>query len=826
MKKFFLSLFALLSLLTAEAQNTPTSQMETLDRGLIAVPSSNGMFVSWRLLGTDDEETTTFTLLRDGKELAKDVYKTNYLDANGKATHTYSVVTKVNGEAVDTSKTVTPWANDFLTIPMQQPAKGKRSGTYTPNDCSVGDVDGDGEYEIILKWDPSNSHDNSENGLTDAVILDCYKLNGTHLWRIDLGLNIRAGAHYTQFMVYDFDGDGKAEMMCKTALGSKDGKGNFVNQAATDETIKGHDNSKTYVNSKGHIITGPEYLTVFNGLTGEAMHTIWYLPNRSGAGGSAEDGSALNKSGDHPSGSDYWGDSYGGRSERYLGAVAYLDGPDKNPCGIFCRGYYTRAFVWAVSFDGEQLHTKWLHDSAAQKWYVVFEGDNFTRTRYSVSTNTGGLTSSDGSGTGSCTLYGNGNHNLSVADVDGDGCDEIIWGAGAVDDDGKLLYATGYGHGDAIHLSDLMPDRTGLELFDVHEDKVKNGKGSWDIHDAATGEIIYFGGSDGVDNGRGIAADVSSKYHGFEFWSEDGARRSDTGNYASVNNASSKNFRIYWDGTLYDQLLDGHYTKVNDVFDHVDQVNIVGENSSKRWTDRSLCNTTKMTPNLSGDILGDWREELVLWDYNNPANLYIHATTTATEHRMPTLMHDHTYRMAIAWQNTAYNQPPHLGYFLPDAMKPHFLGEKELKGEKGDSLVFTSKMRYVKSMSISASFLPDGTKKTMSMPTGFSKMTFDKTTKVLTFGAKPEQIGTYKLAFSLLGLDGSTKVVDTVYVNVTEPSGIHTIAATPEGEGKTVVVDMSGRIVSLDANGRLPKGIFIIRKQTANGTVTRKVINK
>ena len=283
MKRIKLQTLTLLSLtaLSIQAQHTPASQMEKLDRGLTVIPStSTKHFISWRMLGTDNEDDIRFDILRNGTAIAKDVYATCYETTGGNASSEYRVVTKVNGEAVDTSGIVKPWAKNYLPLTLDRPATGALGGTYSPNDCSVGDVDGDGQYEIFVKWDPSNSKDNSQGGKTDNVYIDCYKLDGTKLWRIDLGVNIRAGAHYTQFQVYDYDGDGKAELMCKTAPGSKDGKGLYVNQAATDEKIKAASNTKDWRNSDGRIDGGQEYLTVFNGLTGEAIHTIAYYPTR------------------------------------------------------------------------------------------------------------------------------------------------------------------------------------------------------------------------------------------------------------------------------------------------------------------------------------------------------------------------------------------------------------------------------------------------------------------------------------------------------------------------------------------------------------------
>lgn len=736
LRLFFMSLMALISI-ASKAQVTPANQMEKLDRGLVAVPTSTtANFVSWRLLGTDDKANTTFDLLRNGTVIASGLTKTNYQDTQGSATAKYQVVTKVNGSAIENSAEVTPWGKKYLSLKLDRPKGGTISNwsntdastgpttatyAYYPNDMSVGDVDGDGQYELFLKWESTHAQDNSRShGATGNTFIDCYKLDGTRLWRLDLGLNIRDGAHYTQFMVYDFDGDGKAEMMCKTAAGSKDGLGNYVNQAATDETIKGHDNTKDYRNSGGHILSGPEYLTVFDGLTGKAIHTTWYLPGRAGTGSktssgssTTEGGSELGKVSTYPNG--FWGDNYGGRSERFLGAVAYINGADKPACGIFCRGYYTKAYVWAVSFDGSRLHTEWLHCSPSTTQWLVYaskwddgqpgltytiDGDQLKRIPIKTApANTGGVKSTDTSGgvVGSNTLYGNGNHNMSIADVDGDGCDEIIWGAGALNNDGTLLYATGYGHGDAMHVGKMIPDREGYQVFDVHEEKLTATHGSWDLHDARTGEVLYHGGSAGADNGRGMAGDLTGK-DGYEFWSSDVRTPYSalTGKATSIKNCSV-NFRIYWDGSIQDQLLDGSYKYSGDVWAqtaHAEPVitkwngssfsNVVSFYSTT-YNNAQTANYTKATPCLQADILGDWREELVMWNKKDSSEIMIFTTWTPTTYAVPTLMHDHTYRMGICWQNTAYNQPPHLGYYLPDYINGKIdTGIKDIKAKMED----------------------------------------------------------------------------------------------------------------------------------------------
>lgn len=409
-------------------------QMETLDRGLVAVKTENGVFVSWRVLG--NEKDVAFNVYKNDKLLkfVSAEHATNLTDKSGNIEDRYVVKAVIKGKETDSSKEVKPWKKDFLTIQLNRPEKGMtpphiafirpdkgivreypngQEYTYLPKDCSIGDLDGDGEYEIIVRWDPTNQADNSCSGITGPVYLDAYKLNGKHLWRISLGKNIRAGAHYTQFLVYDFDGDGKSELVCKTAPGTVDGKGKKI-VLGTDDPDKDWRNLEMIKESCGYVLNGPEYLTIFSGETGEELHTVPYEVAR----------------GEISS----WGDTYGNRADRFLACVAYLDGV--HPSIVMCRGYYHKTTLVAYDFAKGELVKRWTHISDV-------EGEG---------------------------AYGQGNHNLSVADVDGDGCDEIIYGSCAINNDGTLLYRTGLGHGDAMHVSKLDPDLPGYQVWEVHEE--------------------------------------------------------------------------------------------------------------------------------------------------------------------------------------------------------------------------------------------------------------------------------------------------------------------------------------------------------------------
>ncbi len=626
---------------STDSKSPLVRQMEYLNRGLVVVRSgATTAYVGWRLLGTDPADIA-FNLYRSASgaaavklNAAPLTTTTDFVDstANFSLTNTYIVRPLIGGVEQEASESYTLTAaapvQQYLDVPLQIPPSGttpaNENYTYNANDASVGDVDGDGQYEIILKWDPSNSKDNSQSGYTGNVFVDAYKLDGTRLWRIDLGRNIRAGAHYTQFMVYDLDGDGRAEVAMKTAPGTVDGLGNFV-------LMPGDDPNADYRNSAGYVLAGPEYLTVFDGLTGAQRATVDYIVPR-------------HPTTENPTGSQLdavWGDDYGNRVDRFLAGIAYLDGV--RPSLVMARGYYTRSTLAAWDFRNGQLTQRWLFDT------------------------------SGGRG-GQPAYMGQGDHSLSVADVDGDGKDEIIYGAAAIDDNGTGLYSTGLGHGDALHVSDMDPNRPGLEVFNVHEDPGSYQNHGGEFRDARTGQLI-FGIPSTNDVGRGVAFDVDPNYPGYEMWATTnvGTRMvySSTGQSLYPTNGGSGsaddinyNFGVWWDADPLRELLDG-----TTISEWRYDLATPGKQTLLSLSGTSSNNGTKSTPTLSADLFGDWREEVIMRSSNN-SQLRIYTTTIAATSRVYTLMHDPQYREAIAWQNVAYNQPPHPSFFLGAGMAP------------------------------------------------------------------------------------------------------------------------------------------------------------
>ncbi|MEJ3749534.1 rhamnogalacturonan lyase [Actinomycetes bacterium KLBMP 9797] len=719
----------------------PRVQLENLDRGLVAAATGEGVFLSWRLLGSEVSGHTAtglaganFHVYRNGRRIATVTDSTNYLDRAAPAGVTYRVAAVVRGREVDRSKPVTPWSANSHDVPLRRPAGGVTPAgeafVYHANDVSVGDLDGDGQYEYVVKWDPSNSKDVSQVGYTGNQLIDAYRLDGTLLYRIDLGVNIRAGAHYTQFLVYDFDGDGRSELMFKTAPGTKvtryDRAGNAVSEryitmpradvkagyAHTDdyrmsaadyyehlvgmfrgwhahpEVVAGrwpatleqafgiapryayplseadareladhfidvYAPSRSARNQlrafQGFIVSGPEYLTVFQGATGKELETIRYKPGRT------DDGLM-------------WGDyamariEPGNRVDRFLAGVAYLDG--RRPSAVFARGYYTRSTLVAYRWTGHRLVEQWYVDSGWTPMTNPFNDSPHGR---------------DGTDPSYGTLTTQGYHSLSAADVDGDGKHEIVYGSATIDHDGSLLYSSfadmppqsaapgtvaRLGHGDAMHVTDIDPDRPGLEIYGVHEGGVWAPYGHT-MRDAATGEVI-FGDYTGRDTGRGMIGDVLPDVRGIEAWPAMPPNAADLGiglfsadGDLLANTTPGTNMSIRWAGDLTTQIVNGTATEVLQtptINDWRRGLLLTAEGTLTN-------NYTKGNPGLVADVFGDWREELINRTTDSSA-LRIYLSTEVTGHKMYTLMHDPQYRAEIARQQTAYNQPAYPGFYL------------------------------------------------------------------------------------------------------------------------------------------------------------------
>ena len=689
MKHIFMAVIAASVCATSLAQpryGMDNIQRERLDRGVVAIRQDAGhVVVSWRTLYSD-KKGEPFDIYRNGVKLnAEPLTKggTFYVDdkpIDGDATY------EIRGGGRDGKFTLAANAPEgYLPIRLQKPADGTtpdgRTYSYSPNDASVGDVDGDGQYEIILKWSPSNERDNSHGGFTGNTLFDCYRLDGTRLWRIDMGPNIRSGAHYVPFIVYDFDGDGRAELMVKTADGTIDGKGKPIGDPNADwregakEAMANREKTQEYAAKEqaardsirrvmdkmrregrrptreerrrmwgavakwsnrggwldGRILKGPEYITVFNGLTGEAMASEAYIPER----------------GDVKA----WGDGHGNRSERYLAALGYFDG--KRASAVFCRGYYTRTVLAAWDWDGKKLTNRWTFDTNDERWR---------------------------------DYAGQGNHNLRVADVDGDGCDEIIYGSMAVDNDGTGLYNTRMGHGDALHMTVFDPTGEKLQVWACHE----NRRDGSTLRDAATGEVIFQLKSN-IDVGRCMAADIDPTNPGLEMWSSDShGIRNIKGELVSPKPSEDEmkkdkamadeddtalfmrgmrlptNFAVWWDGDLLREMLD--HNRVTKYDWTTGRTTLV-----KEFEGCEFNNGTKSNPCLSADILGDWREEVLVRTTDN-TELRLYVTTIPTDYRVNCLMEDIPYRISVATENVGYNQPPHTGFYLgPDKPAVDFL---------------------------------------------------------------------------------------------------------------------------------------------------------
>ncbi|WP_148073921.1 rhamnogalacturonan lyase [Bythopirellula goksoeyrii] len=675
-------------------------QMENLTRGTVAVRQTDGVYVGWRLLGTDPEgiEFNVYRQVGDSERIRLNDEPisgaTNLVDRDAPRDGglSYTVVPVVDSQELNSTVAANVWEQSYLEFPIQP------IDDYRPGDASVADLDGDGQLDIVLHQ-TSRGRDNGSAGVTGTPILDGYKFDGTHLWRIDLGKNVREGEHYTQFMVYDLDGDGRAELVCKTADGTVDGQGKVIGDAEKDWRTLDEGSQR-----HGRILDGPEYLTVFDGLTGKALQTVDYIPSRlpiNGWGGIG--GNAGN-------------DNYGNRCDRFLACVAYLDG--RRPSVVMCRGVYGRIVMAAWDWRDGELSVRWVFDSGMS--YPPYANAS--------------------------PFSGMGGHSLSVADVDDDGKDEIIYQAMVIDDNGKGLYSTGLRHGDAMYITDMYPNRDGMEVFTIQENEndaeLFQTPGAA-MRDARTGEILW-SHSPVIDVGSGMAADIDPRYLGYEAWGGPGGLRNSEGE--SIGPAPRETgWSVWWDGDPLRELLSpgrpersrtpqrgsaAREARGNaEPRPNIEQLRGPREDRDEQDTqarsrfretelpdqqqNRELLrrrfgpqptriskwnwNTEEMDPlveldgvsfsrgpSIMGDLIGDWREEILLASPDGKS-LRLYTTTIPTDLRLPTLLHDPQYRLGLAWQNVVYNKPCYPSYYLGDGMKTPTRPHLNLVG-KGEAI--------------------------------------------------------------------------------------------------------------------------------------------
>lgn len=595
-----------------ESRPVSLKQMEALDRGFVAVKSADGVFLSWRFLGTD-AETLAFNIYKNGALLnpAPISEVTSYLDKSAESGAEYTLVPVLEGKelAEDTEKAIS--FEEYLSVPVKQ----YEVGDYDIYDASVGDLDGDGQYEIVVRRNPADMNPQSR---TAYALLEAYELDGTHMWTIDIGPN-EINPVDLNFIVYDMNGDGRAEVIMRSFEGTTDGVGNQIGDVNGDGKTDYSKANVVVMKDRSYLSEGPEFLSMYDGKTGAELARTDLLPARD----------PLNT---------WYGADRGKqvkRASHFLFCVAYLDG--EKPSLVHFRGAWAACKVAAYDIVDGQFQVRFTIDCGK-----VDERDN---------------------------TYNTGYHSIAVADVDYDGKDEIITGATAIDDDGTVMYtvkaarADGWvfklGHGDAFDVAVMNPDTPAYYVWACRE--TANLPVNIGLHDALTGEVL-FGQTKTKDTGRSRAADIDPESRGWEMWgSTNTPLQSVAGEVLCETCPSSMNMKMYWDGDLLAELVD---------HDSNSEMNIYKWDWEKKQLNTILTaegsasnGGTKGQTCLIADIFGDWREELVVRTADNK-EMRIYSTTAETAYRMPTLMHDVTYREAIAWQNNHYNQPANTSFYL------------------------------------------------------------------------------------------------------------------------------------------------------------------
>lgn len=601
------SALALLVSMGANAQRFT----DKLDRGLIAVQTTNGVYCSWRIQA-DEYYDVKYNLYRNGTLVNPEPLDvSNFTDKSGSSSNTYTVKAVVNGVEQAASKEATVFNTNYKEVKIQYPAALK--STYIPNDACCADVDGDGELEILMKF--TNQQEGEQlypkNGPTingvetkEYTMLACLKQDGKILWWVNCGPNMGDFQNNEQNIVgYDWDMDGKAEVVMRLEEGSTvhmaDGTTYTIGADGKNGTSwKNYREPKAEGSVEWFTHYGKEFLWYCEGATGKPYQCIDFPLKRLEAG--ETDLKAA------------WGDGYGHRSSKYFFGAPYLDG--KHPSIFLGRGIYTRHKFIAYDVDPKthdlKVRWKWTNNQPGSPW------------------------------------YGQGYHNYIVADVDWDGRDEIVWGSMVIDDNGKGLSTTGLGHGDAQHIGDFNPYIHGQEMFACNEDNPSNN-----YRDATTSKI-YYRKTDTNDDGRCLAGNFYNDFPGAVGHSaHDTPISTVTNEHVSTNtNGLSMNFRIYWDGDLLEECFNNT------------EVTKPGVGTIATFLGAYSNNGTKATPCYQGDIFGDWREEVIERTADN--NIRIYTTNEPTKWRNYSLWYDHQYRNGMVWQPCGYNQPPHVSYFL------------------------------------------------------------------------------------------------------------------------------------------------------------------
>ncbi|MDD3321566.1 MAG: autotransporter-associated beta strand repeat-containing protein [Paludibacter sp.] len=587
--------------------------MDKLDRSVVAQKVSNGVYVNWRIT-SDEWYNTYYKLYRDGSLIFTTTTSgaSNYLDPSGTISSKYTVSKVKNSIESDQSTQASVLTQSYLEIPMRDIKKLGKT-LYYLNDATVADLDGDGQYEIIIKrmrrdWTAE---------CVDFTYFEAYKLDGTFMWAIDVGPNITMDVEIN-IAAFDFDGDGKAEVFMRTSDDTVFGL-DINNQGGTSVGDRDGDGYTNYrkapfngIGGDGFMNAGPEYLSLIDGMTGKELDWVNFIPR-----GQSSD----------------WGDSYGHRANKFFFGAPYLDG--KKPSLFIGRGIYTRTKMQTYDIVNKKFVPRWSWEVLAANQLQQGKYDDVPK-----------------------NYFGQGYHNYAIADVDGDGCDEINWGSMTIDNDGKPLYSTELGHGDAQHYGDFDPYRKGLEMFACNEDNPGTN-----MRDAKTGQILYRHISTS-DVGRCGAGNISDTSKGSEIWGA-GVGLSATDRVEGQSFGVAESNCIYWDGDLLQEMCDhtGFSTSTGVGYGQITKFNGYGNVSSLLNASAYSCNYTKGTPCLQADIIGDWREEAIWWRTDSLA-LRIYTTPIQTTNRIYTLMQDAEYRQAICWQMCGYNQPPHTSFYL------------------------------------------------------------------------------------------------------------------------------------------------------------------